>query len=126
MKPKWCLQCGAAYKGWGKRGLCPSCAQAAGWRKRRERDSGIVQGPAWRNPPDERYGRDGRVEAVTGITANMRFYGKHPHCAGCGKECGIYAAPHSRILYCPRMHPLVVHYGGGDLARYGYCGGGEI
>jgi hypothetical protein len=45
-----------------------------------------------------------RASVIRGIEEHLRTYGVHPQCKYCRHgQCRQYAAPHSKILFCPRI-----------------------
>lgn len=77
----YCVDCGAVVTKASKR--CSKCGQVDAWKRRDKKQA--------------------CSEMRAGINANFREFGVHDRCKYCRRECRQYNAPHSVIVFCPRI-----------------------
>jgi hypothetical protein len=111
---RYCIECGRALapRKWTpeQTGLCRECFVEFANKRRASGEAG---------QPYE------HQSVITGIREQRRHYGEHPQCKGCAERCKQYCAPHSIVLFCPRIareleagRPVIIRgVGGGEATN---------
>ena len=100
-----CRICGAPISKSAARGLCQRCGVRESWDRRRQ--NGTANKHVTAAAKSFHFGslhsaNGADAELASDVRLNTETYGLNRKCVDCPRKCKTYAAPNSRIVYCPK------------------------